>query len=196
MIGTKTGLCVSGENSWKFNFRWKLPRTLIDGLAPFYGPLVQLLSLFPYQCQIRPPVSLWWWIHGKPAACEPCWAVCSSLVSRVVKCTKILSCGASLISWAKKGHSLRVQEVRWKHEWSLARRSWKEVMSSMTIFIDFINVTISDFCLLLPSGQNHSIKKNKTHKRMFILIHQGIHFITSPTKALHFLPAGAMGGEH
>lgn len=183
MIGTKAGLCVSGENSWKSNFRWKLPRMLIGGLAPFYGPLVQLLSLFPYQCQLRPPVSLWWCIHGKPAACELCWAVCSSLV----RCTKILSCGAALISWAKKGHSLRVQEVRWKHEWSLAGRSWKEVMSSMTIFIDFINVTINEFCLLLHSGQNQSIEKNKTHMREFIFIHQGIHFITSPTKALHAL---------
>lgn len=26
MIVTKTGLCVSGENNWKFNFRWKLSR--------------------------------------------------------------------------------------------------------------------------------------------------------------------------
>lgn len=135
MIGTKTGLSVSGENSWKFNFSWKLPRTLIDGLAPFYGLLVQPFSLFPYQCQLKPPVSLWWWIHGKPAACEPCWAFCSSLVSRVVKCTEILPCGTALISRAEKGCSPKVQEVRWKHEWSPAGRSWKEVRSSMTILL-------------------------------------------------------------
>lgn len=47
MIGTKTELCVSGENSWKFNFRWKLPRTLIDGLAPFWptGSAPRFISL-------------------------------------------------------------------------------------------------------------------------------------------------------
>jgi len=64
MIGNTNGLCASGETNWKFNFRWKLSRTVTDFLAPFYGLPVQLLSwvkafsLLLYQCQLRPPVSL------------------------------------------------------------------------------------------------------------------------------------------
>lgn len=122
LVGKITENLTSGGN-YPDGYHYPDGLSLMDDLAPFYGLLVPLLSLFPYQCQLRPPVSLWWWIHGKTAACEPCWAVCSSLVSRVVKCTKIQPCDAALISQAKKGRSLRVQDVRWKHECSLSRKS-------------------------------------------------------------------------